>query len=99
MSEVKSKAIPTSPIALSTARNNKPAEPPGPKPSSPNLVTTTTSIDKNPSVMNPVALPFVPEQDNRAESQGLTNAQPSTDQDVGQPPPLNNSTYDEFQTD
>ena len=46
--------------------------------------------------MNPVALPFVPEQDNRAESQGLTNAQPSTDQDVGQPPPLKNSTYDEF---
>ena len=95
-SEVKSKAIPTSPIAQSTAIKNKPAEPPGPKPSSPNLVTTTTSIDKTPSVMNPVALPFVPEQDNRAESQGLTNAQPSTDQDVGQPPPLNNSTYDEF---
>jgi hypothetical protein len=73
-SEVKSKAIPTCPIAQSTAIKNKPAEPPGPKPSSPNLVTTTTSIDKTLSVMNPVALPFVPEQDNRAESQGLTNA-------------------------
>ena len=58
-SEVKSKAIPTSPMAQSTAINNKPAEPPGPKPYSPNLVTTTTSIDKNSSVMNPVALPVL----------------------------------------
>ena len=95
--EVKSKTIPTIPIAQSAAMNNNPAESPGPKtPASPNFATTSTNANTGSSAINPEALPFVPEQNNGTEPQCSTNAPPNTDQDVEQTQSLNNSMYDEF---
>ena len=80
--------------------NREPAESLAPEtPASPKPATTSTSKIKDPSTINPEALPFNPKQDEQTESQVSSNYQPSPEapgQDIGRTLLLNNSMYDEF---